>query len=74
VLVSVADDNLADHDARLGGGVVERLPGHDDHAQAIATTLLVIVGVLLDGGGLGGDQRNFPKLIFLLWCKIFEFP
>ncbi len=41
MLISVTDDNLADHDARLGGGAVERLPGHGDQAQAIAATLLV---------------------------------
>jgi hypothetical protein len=43
VLVSMTDDDLANHDARLGGGAVERLPGHGDQAQAIAATLLVIV-------------------------------
>jgi hypothetical protein len=44
VLVSVADGDLVDHDARLGGGAAKRLPGHDNHAQAIAATLLVVVG------------------------------
>ncbi len=56
VLVSVADGDLANHDACLGGGVVERLLSHDDHAQTITTALLVVVEVLLDGDGLGGDQ------------------
>jgi hypothetical protein len=43
VLVSVTDGDLADHDARLGGGAAERFPGHGDQAQAIAVTLLVVV-------------------------------
>ncbi len=43
VLISVMDGDLADHDARLGGGAAERLPGHGDEAQAIAATLLVVV-------------------------------
>jgi hypothetical protein len=43
VLVGVADGDLADHDAHLGGGAVERLLGHDDHAQAIAATLFIVV-------------------------------
>jgi hypothetical protein len=34
VLVSMPDGDLADHDARLGGGAAERLPGHGDQAQA----------------------------------------
>jgi hypothetical protein len=51
VLVGVVDGDLVDHDARLGGGVVERLQGHDDHVQAIVVTLPVVVGVLF-----GGDQ------------------
>ncbi len=50
VLVSVVDGDLADHDARFRGGAAERFPGHDDHAQAIAMTLLVVIGVLLGGG------------------------
>ncbi len=56
VLVSMTDGDLADHDACLESGAVERLPNHDDQAQAIVTTLLVIVGVLLDDDGLGSDQ------------------
>jgi hypothetical protein len=56
VLVSVTNGNLADHDARLGGGAVERLSSHGDQAQAIAPTLLVLIGVLLGSGGLGSDQ------------------
>ncbi len=32
VLLSVTDGNLADHDARLGSGAVERLPSHGDQA------------------------------------------
>ncbi len=56
VLVNVTNGDLADHDARLGGGAAERLPGHGDQVQAITTTLLVVVGVLLGGGGLGRDQ------------------
>ncbi len=56
MLVGVADGILADHNVRLGGGAAERLPGHDDHVQAIAATLLVVVGVLLGGGGLGDDR------------------
>jgi hypothetical protein len=55
VLVSVMNGNLANHDARLGGGVAERLPGHGDQAQAIALTLLVVIGLLLSSGGLGSD-------------------
>jgi hypothetical protein len=56
VLVDVTNDDLADHDARLGDETIEHLSGHDNHAQAIAATFLVVVGVLLDGNGLGGDQ------------------
>ncbi len=41
MLVGVADGDLADHDAHLGGGAVEHLLGHDDHAQAITETPLV---------------------------------
>ncbi len=36
LLVSMTNGNLADHDARLGGGAAERLPGHVDQAQTIA--------------------------------------
>jgi hypothetical protein len=43
----VANGDLADHDARLEGRAIEHLPSHDDHAQVIATTLLVVIGVLL---------------------------
>ncbi len=32
VLVNVTNGNFADHDARLGGGAAERLPGHGDQA------------------------------------------
>ncbi len=49
------DGDLADHDARLGGGATKCLLGHGDQVQAIAATLLVIVRVLLGGGGLGSD-------------------
>ncbi len=57
VLVSVTDGNLADHDAHFRDGAAERLPGHSDQTQAIAATLLVVIGVLLGGGGgLGNDQ------------------
>jgi hypothetical protein len=49
MLVSVTDGDLADHDARLGDGATKRLPGHGDQAQAIATTFLVVVRVLLGG-------------------------
>ncbi len=58
VLVDVANGDLADHDARLGGGVAERLPSHGDHAQAIMTTLLLIIKVLL-----GGDQTLSRHMI-----------
>jgi hypothetical protein len=47
VLVSVTNDNLADHDAHLDSGTVERFSGHDDQVQAIAPTLLIVIGVLL---------------------------
>jgi hypothetical protein len=43
VFVSVTDGDLADHDARLGGGTAKRLLGHGDQAQAITATLLVVV-------------------------------
>ncbi len=56
VLVSVTDDDLVDHDARFGGGAVERLSCNGDQTHAIATTLLVVVGVLLGGDSLGSDQ------------------
>jgi hypothetical protein len=51
----MTNGNLADHDARLEGEATERLPGHGDQAQAIASTLLVVIGVLLGSGGLGSD-------------------
>jgi hypothetical protein len=56
VIVSVTDGDLADHDTRLGGGAVERLPSHGNQTQAIAVTLLVIVRVLLDDSDLDNDQ------------------
>jgi hypothetical protein len=59
VLVDATDGDLVDHDARLGGGAAECLPGHDNHAQAIAATLLVVVGVLLSGGL--GDNQTFSR-------------
>ncbi len=55
LLVDMTNGNLADHDARLEGEATERLPGHGDQAQAIASTLLVVIGVLLGSGGLGSD-------------------
>ncbi len=55
VLVSMTDGNLVDHDARLGSGAAERLLSHGDQAQAIAVTLLIVVGVLLGHDGLGSD-------------------
>jgi hypothetical protein len=55
VFVSVTDGDLTDHDACLGGGAAERLPGHGDQAQAIAGTLFVVVEMLLGGGDLGSD-------------------
>jgi hypothetical protein len=56
VLIGVTDDDFTDHDARLEGEATKRLLGHDDHAQAIATTLLVVVKVLLDDDGLDDNQ------------------
>ncbi len=56
VLVNVTNGNLADHDARLGGGAAECLPGHGNQVQAITPTLLVVIGVLLGSGGLRSDQ------------------
>jgi hypothetical protein len=56
VLVGMADGDFVDHDTRLKGGGVERFSGHDDHAQAIVVTLLVIVRVLLGDSGLGNNQ------------------
>jgi hypothetical protein len=41
VLVSVTNGNLADHDARLGGGAAECLPGHGDQTQAIIATIVL---------------------------------
>ncbi len=55
MLVSVTDGDLADHDARLGGGATKCLLGHGDQAQAIVVTLLVVVRVLLGDGDLGTD-------------------
>ncbi len=55
VLVSVTDGDLVDHDARLRGGAAERLLGHDDQAQAITVTLLVVIGMCLGGSDLGSD-------------------
>jgi hypothetical protein len=55
VLVCVTDGDLADHDARLGGGAAKRLPSHGDQAQAIAATLFVVVWVLLGSSGLCGN-------------------
>jgi hypothetical protein len=55
VLVSVTDGDLAEYDVRLGSGVAERLPGHGDQAQAIMTTLLVVVRLLFGGDDLGSD-------------------
>ncbi len=63
VLVSVTNGNLADHDARLGGGAAERLPGHRDQAQAIAVTLFVVIRVLLGSGGLDSDQTLSHRTI-----------
>ncbi len=62
MLVGMTDGDLADHDVRLGGGAFECLPGHDDHAQAIATTLLV-VEVLIGDDGLGNDQTLSHRTI-----------
>jgi hypothetical protein len=56
VLVSVTNDNFADHDACLEGRPVERLSGHGDQAQAITATLLVVIGVLLGSDGRDSDQ------------------
>jgi hypothetical protein len=63
VLVNVTNGDLADHDARFGGGAPKHLLGHGDQAQAIVVTLLVIVGVLLGGGGLGNDQTLSRRTI-----------
>ncbi len=59
VLISVTDGNLADHDARLGGGAVECLLSHGDQAHAIALTLLVVIRVLLAVTALA-TTRLFP--------------
>ncbi len=56
MLVSMTSGDLADHDACLESGAIERLPSHGNQAQAIAVTLLVVIGVLLDDGGLGNNQ------------------
>jgi hypothetical protein len=63
VLVRVTDGDLADHNARLRGGAAERFLGHGDQVQAIGTTLLVVVGVLLGGDGLGSDQTPSRRMI-----------
>ncbi len=63
VLVSVTDGDLADHDARFESRAAERLPGHGDQAQAIAATLLVVVGVLLSNNGLGSDHTLSHRTI-----------
>ncbi len=63
VLVSMTDGNLADHDARLRGEAAKHLPGHGNQAQAIAATLLVIVGVLLVDGGLDSDHTLSRRTI-----------
>ncbi len=63
MLVSVTDGDIADHDARFEGGAAERLPGHGDQAQAIAATLLVVVGRLLGDNGLGSDQTLSRRTI-----------
>ncbi len=47
MLVSVTDDDLADHDARLGDETTKHLPGHGDQAQAITATLLIAVVFVL---------------------------
>jgi hypothetical protein len=43
VLVNVTDGDLTDHDMRLEGKAIERLPGHGDQVQAIATTFLIVI-------------------------------
>jgi hypothetical protein len=63
VLISVTNGNLADHDARLRGEAAERLPCHGDQAQAIATTLFVVIRVLLGNGGLSNDQTLSHRMI-----------
>ncbi len=64
MLVNVTDGDLADHDARLEGKIVVRLPGHDDHAQAIAATFLVIVvEMLFDDCGLVSNQTLSHRTI-----------
>jgi hypothetical protein len=37
--------------------------GHDNHVQAIAATLFVVVGVLLGGGGLSDNQTLSRRTI-----------
>ncbi len=63
VLVSVTDGDLTDHYVRLGGGAIERLPGHGDQAQAIMVTLLVVVGVFFGSGDLGSNQTLSRRTI-----------
>ncbi len=61
VLVGMTDGDLANHDVHLGGEVAECLPSHDDHAQAIAATLLVVVRVLLGGGDQTFSRRTIDE-------------
>ncbi len=63
MLVNVTNGNLADHDVRLGGGAAERLPSHGDQVQAIAPTLLTIIGVLLGNDDLDSDQTLSRRTI-----------
>ncbi len=63
MLIDVTFGELVDHDAHFGDGAAECLPNHDDHAQAIATTLLVVVEVLLDDDDLGSDQIHSRRTI-----------
>ncbi len=56
VLVSMTDGDLVDHNACLRSKATKRLPSHGNQAQAIAATLLVIIGMLLSSDGLGSDQ------------------
>ncbi len=63
VLVNMTNDDFVNHDARLGGGAIERLPGHGDQAQAIPATLFVVIEMLLDNDGLGNDQTLSRRTI-----------
>jgi hypothetical protein len=56
VLVSVTNNNLPDHDVRLRGEAAKCFPSNGDQAQAIPSTFLVIIEMLLGNGGLGNDQ------------------